>query len=144
MKYCPTRKGKTLLMYRVYITKRPREIWQLDRSLNKREMTFSGYWMFTTFREYCLVPEEHTFEEETFLSLDIQRHAPIIWAKPNWISFDISLGFIYHHHHHRLQSWNLFFFTTTVFKEICRCNSWKNCTFIWLFWLCWWKNYSYL
>ena len=130
MKYCPARKGKTLLMYRVYITKRPREIWQLDRSLNKREMTFSGYWMFTTFREYCLVPEEHTFEKRTLLSLDIQRHAPIIWAKPNWISFDIYTWFYLSSSPSQTTVIEFIFFTTTIFKEICRCSSWKRCTFI--------------
>ena len=47
--------------------------------------------MFTTLREYCLLPEKqgqshcslmHTFEK-TFLSMQIQIHGPIIWAKPH-------------------------------------------------------------
>ena len=46
----------------------------------------------TTFREYDLLPEKqirsqcsfnHTFEEKTFLTLQMQRHGPIIWVKPN-------------------------------------------------------------
>ena len=87
MKYCSMRKRKTLVMYRVRITKRPREI--CDRFLNKEKWHPQVIWMFSTFREYCLLPDKemrshcsfmHTFQEKTFLSLQMQR-APIIWAK---------------------------------------------------------------
>ena len=59
-------------------------------------------WMFTTFREHGLLPEKqkrshcsfmHAIEEKTFLPFQMQRHDPIIWAKPNWTSFDICTQF---------------------------------------------------
>ena len=54
--------------------------------------------MFSTFREYCLLSEKqicddahcsfmHAFEEKTLLSSQMQRRAPIIWAKFNFIRY---------------------------------------------------------
>ena len=85
MKYCHMRKKKTLVMYRVSITKRPREIG--GRYLNKEKWHSQVIWMFSTFRKYYLLPEKeiwqhcsftHTFEEKKFLSLQMQRRASII------------------------------------------------------------------
>ena len=48
--------------------------------------------MFTAFIDYYLLPEKqmqshcsfmHIFEEKTFLSLQMQKYASIIWVKPN-------------------------------------------------------------
>ena len=86
------RKKKTLL---ICINKRPRAF---NRFLNKVKWHSQVIWMFTTFREHCLLPEKqkrshcsfmHAIEEKTFLPLQIRRHGPIIWAKPDWTSFDI-------------------------------------------------------
>ena len=94
------RKEKTLIdMSRVCITKRPRA---LDRFLNKLKWHSQAIWMFTTFKEHCLVPEKqkrshcsfvHAIEKKPFLSLQIQRHGPIIWVEPNWTSLDICTQF---------------------------------------------------
>ena len=57
--------------------------------------------MFTTFREYCLLPEKqmqshsrfiHTFKK-TLQFMQKQRHGPMIWVKPSWTSFDIYTRF---------------------------------------------------
>ena len=61
--------------------------------------------MFSTFREYCLLPEKqmcddahcsfmHTFEETTLLSSQRERRTLIIWAKFNFISYLHSILFI--------------------------------------------------
>ena len=73
------RKKKTLVTYRVCITKRPRDMTALDRFLNKK-MTFSG--CFNVFRQYCFLPEK---EMRLHCNLQMQKHAPIIWAKFNFV-----------------------------------------------------------
>ena len=35
-------------------------------------------------------------------------------------------------------------FTTAIFTKICRCRSWRRCSYMKLFWLCPWSNCSYL
>ena len=63
--------------------------------------------MFSTFREYCSLPEKempshcsfmHTFEEKAFLSLEMQIQVRLIFT----------LNFIYQRHHHRLELQNLY------------------------------------
>ena len=92
------RKKKTLMMYRACIIKRPREIWQYlaDFSIKKNNI-LTVFECFSTFRDYCLLPEKqmqshcsfkHTFEEKTFLSLLMQYLHLIIF---------------YQRHHHRLE-----------------------------------------
>ena len=72
--------------------------------------------MFSTFRKYCSLPEKkmrshcsftYTFEENTFLSLQIQTtcshylgeiQVPLIFTR----------NFIYQRHHHRLELRNLY------------------------------------
>ena len=56
MKYCSMRKRKTLVTYGVCITKRPTEIYY--RFLNKEKWFSQVIWMFSTFRECCLLPEK--------------------------------------------------------------------------------------
>ena len=77
-------KKKTLVMYRVSVTKRQRDIRQHLTDFWIKKMPHF-IWMFSTFREYCLLPVKqiwshcsfmHIFEEKTFLSLLTQRHAP--------------------------------------------------------------------
>ena len=89
-------------MYRVCITKIPREIWQRLTDFEYRKMAFSGYLNIYNFQRVVLVAREadamamyfmYTSEEKTFLSLQIQRHGPINWAKSNWTSFDIYTPF---------------------------------------------------
>ena len=83
------------------LSKRPREIY--DRFLNKGKWHYQVIWMFSTFREYCLLPEKemrshcsfmHTFEEKTFLSLQMQRRVPIIWVEFKFIWYLHSILFI--------------------------------------------------
>ena len=86
-------------MSRVCIIKRPRA---LDRFLNRVKWHSQVIWMFTTFREHCLLPEKqkrshcsfmHTNEEKTLLPLQMRRYGPIIWVERNWTSFDICTRF---------------------------------------------------
>ena len=95
----PEKRKKLIDMSRVCITKRPRA---LDRFLNKVKWHSQVIWMFTTFREHCLLPQRqkrshcnfmHAIEEKTFLPLQMRRHGPIIWAQPNWTLFDICTWF---------------------------------------------------
>ena len=69
--------------------------------MNKEKWNFQVIWMFRTFREYCWLPVKQirshcsimrTFQK-TFQPMQMQRHGPIIWAKPNWTSFDIYTRF---------------------------------------------------
>ena len=68
--------------------------------------------MFTTFREYCLPPQKmiqwhcsfmNTFEK-TFPSIQMQRHGPIIWAKPKWTCLIFTIDFIYQLQHYELET----------------------------------------
>ena len=69
--------------------------------------------MFSTFRKYCLLPEKemplhcsfmHTFEENTFLSLQTCSH----YLGEIQVSLMFTLNFIYQRHHLRLEIRNLY------------------------------------
>ena len=87
LKYCSMRKKKILSVHKVCIIKRSREIWKtLDRFMIKEKWHSYVIWMFTNFREYCLLSEMcmalhcsfmHTFEGNTFLSLRMQMQMQI-------------------------------------------------------------------
>ena len=73
-------------------------------------MTFSGYWNVCNFQRELVVARKAdavafqlyaTFEEKTFLSLQIQN--------PTELRFIFTFGFVYQRHHHRLESWSLYF-----------------------------------
>ena len=85
----------------------------------------------------------YTFEK-TFQPTQMQRHCPIIWAKPNWTSFDIYTRFSLSTSPSQNRVQGFIFCATTIFTEICRCSSWKRRTFIKLSCLCSWNNCSYL
>ena len=100
--------------------------------------------MFRTFREYCLLPEKqmrlhcsimHTFEK-TFQPTQMQRHGPIICAKPNWISFDIYTRFSLSTSPSQTRVMGFIFCATAIFRSICRWSSWQKRTFIELFYNC--------
>ena len=89
-------------------------------------MTFSGYLhVQRNFIEYCLLPEKqmrshcsfmHAFEEKTFRSLQMQRHAPIYLGKIQ-LRLIFTLDFIYQRHHHRLELWNFYFLQTPYLQR---------------------------
>ena len=110
--------------------------------------------LMTTVTVYCLPPESqmrsncrfmHTFER-SFLSIQIQRHGPIIWVKPNWILFDIQWNtqFYWSTSPSQTRFMEFNFVTTAIFIEICGCSSLKRCTSTWVFWLCWRNSCSHL
>ena len=151
MKYCSMNIEKTLLMYRPCITKRLRKIWQrlTDFWIKKND---TPIWMFRTFREYYLLPEKQMRShcsiiyifEKTLQPIQTQRHGPIIWAKPNWTLFDFHTRFYLSTPPLQTRVMEFVFCPTAISTEICKCSSWKRCTFIELFWLCSWNNCSYL
>ena len=153
LKCCSMSILKTLLMYRIYITKRPREILQrLADFWVKKKWHSQVIWMFRTFGEYSLLPEKqmrlhcsimHTFEK-TFQPMQMQRHGPIIWVKPNWTSFHICTRFSLSTSPSQARVMGFIFCTTAISTEIWRCSSWQRRTFIELFWLCSWNNCSHL
>ena len=87
LKYCSMRKKKILSVHKACIIKRPREIWKtLDRFMIQEKWHSYVIWMFTNFRECCLLSEMymalhcsfmHTFEENNFLSLRTQMQMQI-------------------------------------------------------------------
>ena len=111
MKYCAMSIEKTLFMYRVCIIKRPRETWlHLTEFLIKKNNISRLFKCLQNFREYCLPPQKmiqwhcsfmHTFEN-TFPSMQMQGHGPIIWAKPNWTCLIFTIDFIYQSPHYEL------------------------------------------
>ena len=120
-------------MYSLHYQKTKRDMTAQNRFLNKEKWHSQVIWMLFTFREYSLLPEKqmrshctlmHTLEEKTFLSLQIQRHRPIIWANFNWTSFDIYTGFYLSTS--PSQTMEFMFFTTAIFTETFRCSSWKR------------------
>ena len=125
---------KTLVMHRVCIINRSREILQhlTDFWINKNDIL--RLFEFLELSEYCLLPEKqmrshcnimHTFEK-TFQPMQMQRHCPIIWAKPNWTSFHIYTRFSLSTSPSQTRVQGFIFCTTTIFTEICRCSSWKS------------------
>ena len=87
----------------MHYQKTKRDMTALDRFLSKEKWHFQVIWKFSTFREYCLLPEKqmrsnlsfmHTYEEKTFLSLQMQRHERIIWSKFNLVWYLHSILFI--------------------------------------------------
>ena len=102
MEYCSMSIVKTLLMYKVCITKRPREIWQCltDFWIKKNDIL-------RLFE--CLELSESTacyqksrcdrivalciLFKRLFEPMQMQRRGPVIWAKPKWTSFDIYTRF---------------------------------------------------
>ena len=86
----------------------------------------------------------YAFFWKTFQPTQMQRHSPIIWAKPNKISFDIDTRFSLSTSPLQTRVMGFIFCATAIFTEICRCSSWRRCIFVQLFWLCSWNNCSYL
>ena len=135
MKYCSMKKKKTLAMYRVCITKRPREIY--DRFLNKEKWHSQVIWMFSTFRKYCLLPEKEIWRIVALciflkkkLSYPYRCKDVLPLFGRNSSSFDIYTQFYLSASPSRTRVTEFTFFTTTIFTEIWRCSSWKRCTFI--------------
>ena len=118
LKYCPMSIVKTLLMYKVCITKRPREISQ----------RLTGFWIkkndILRLSE-CLELAESTacYQKSrcdciVALSILLKRLSnprrckdmvPLFEWNPTGLRLIFTLHFLYQSHHHRLESWDLFF-----------------------------------
>ena len=118
LKYCPMSILKTLLMYKVCITKRPREISQ----------RLTGFWIkkndILRLSE-CLELAESTacYQKSrcdciVALSILLKRLSnprrckdmvPLFARNPTRFRLIFTLDFLYQRHHHRLESWDLFF-----------------------------------
>ena len=128
MKYCSMRKRKTLDQ-EGYMA----DFWIKENDILRLFECFqlSGRTACCQKRRCDRIVALHTFEEKTFLSLQMQRRAPITWAKLKFVWYLHSILFInvtITNHHHIVTEF--IFFTTAIFTEICRCSSWKRCTFI--------------
>ena len=124
----------------LYCQRTKRDMIAFDRFLNKEKRHSQVIWVFATMfaREYCLLSEKKirshcsfmgTFEK-TFLSIQMQRHGPIIWVKLNLRSVNIYTQFYLSTSASQTRVMEFIFHTTAIFTEICRCSSWKRCTFI--------------
>ena len=60
----------------------------------------------------------HIFEENTLLSLQIQRHGPIIWVKPKRTLFDIYTLFYLPNFPSEIRDMGFIFFTIAIFTEM--------------------------
>ena len=122
MKYCSMRKEKDFALPKDQ--ERYDTPWQI---LNKENFFFFRRVPLAT-RKADAIPRKlyGAFEENTFLSLEIQRHGLIIWAKPIWTLFDIYTRFYLSTSPSQTRVMEFIYFTTTIFREICRCSSWKK------------------
>ena len=80
--------------------------------------------MFSTYREYCLLPEKqmrshcnfmHTFEEKTFLQM--QRHERIIWSKLNFVWYLHLILFLNVTIRDQHEPWNFYFLQTPYLQR---------------------------
>ena len=135
MKYCFMRKGKTRVMDRVCITKRPREIY--DRFwINKNDILR----LFECFQLWESTPYCQKRRCDRIVALCIllkKRHSYLYRCKDafplfrrNSSSFDIYTQFYLSTSPSQTRVMEFIFFTTAIFTEIYRCSSWKRCTFI--------------
>ena len=153
VKYCSMSIVKTSLMYRICITKRPREILQrlTDFWIKKNDILRLFECLELSQSTACYQRSRYDrivalciVFEKTFQPMQMQRYGPIIWAKANWTSFDNYTRFSLSTSPSQTRVMGFIFCATAIFTEICRYSSWKMLTFIELFWLCSWNNWSYL
>ena len=131
------RKKKTLVMYRVCITKRPREIWH----------HLTDFWIKKWHPQVVLMFSNSTafFQKrrcDCIVTYRCKNMLPLFGR--NSTSFDIYIRFYLSTSPSQTRVRKSIFFATAIFTEIFTCSSWKRCTFIYLFWLCCWNNCSYL
>ena len=140
MKYSTMRKDETLLMYRVYITKRPWGIWQHLTDFWIKKNYILRLLKCLQLSESIACCQKSRFGRIVALCILLKKGFPTVtdekkmiqpnWTQPNFAWYLHLILFI------NLSPSQTRFFTTTIFTDICRCSSWKRCTFIWLFWLC--------
>ena len=107
--------------------------------------------MFRTFRECCLLPEKQMRSHCSIIILLQRLSNPyrckdmvaLFERNPTELRLIFTLDFIYQRHY-QTRVIEFIFCSTAIFTGICRCSSWKRCTFIELFWLCLWNNCLYL
>ena len=132
MKYCSMSIVKTLLMCKVCITKRLREILQ----------RLTDFWIKINdiLRLFeCLELSESTGKAECdrILALCIllkrlsnprrcKDMVPLFARNLTRFRLIFTLDFLYQRHHHRLRVMRFIFGATAIFTEICRWSSWKR------------------
>ena len=123
-------------MYRVCITKIPREIWQRLTEFWIKENDILRLFECMQLSDSTASYQKNRCDRFVALCILLKRISypcrckdmvPLFGWNLTELCLIFTLDFIYHRHHHRLESWNLFLFTTAIFTETCRCSSWK-CT----------------
>ena len=139
MKYCSVRKEKTLLMYRsLHYQKTERDMTALDRFLNKEIWHSQVVWKFTFFREYCQQPERQMrshcascilLKKRLSYRYRCKGMVPLFGQNPHRTLFDTCTRFYLSTSPSQTRVTEFVFFTTATFAEICKCSSWKRCTY---------------
>ena len=137
MKYCSTRKKKTLLMYRICVAKGPGEIWQhlTDDWITKNDiirlfecLELSESTAFYQKRCDCIVDLCILLKKRLSYFKRCKGMVPLFWRSPTELYLIITFDFIYQRHYHRVMEF--ISFTTAISAETSRSRSWKRCTFL--------------
>ena len=135
MKYCSMRKKKTLVMFTVCTTKRPREIY--DRFLNKKNDTLRlSEWFQLSESTACC--QKRRCDRIVALCILLKKRLSYPYRCKDVLPlfgrnsslFDICTQFNLSASPSQTRVTEFIFFTTATFTEICRWSSWKKCTFI--------------
>ena len=129
-------------MYKVCITKRPREILQRLTGFKIKKNDILRL-------SECLELSESTacYQKswcDCIVALCILLKTNSRRCKDMVPLFDIYTPFSLSKSPSQTRVMRFIFCATAIFTEICRCSSWQRRTFIELFWLCSWKNCAHL
>ena len=128
-------KKKTLVLYRVCITKRPREIY--DRFLNKKSDILRLFECFQL-SESTACWQKRRCDRIVALCILLKKRPSYPYRCKDVLPlfgrnsslFDIYTKFYLSASPSQTRVTEFIFLTTAIFTEIWRCSSWKRCTFI--------------
>ena len=118
MKYCSMSTVKTLLMYEVCITKRPREILQRLTDFWIKKNDILRLFECLELSESTACYQKSRCDRIVALSILLKRLSnprrckdmvPLFARNLTRFRLIFTLDFLYQRHHHRLESWDLFF-----------------------------------
>ena len=118
MEYCSMSIVKTLLMYKVCITKRPREIWQCLTDFWIKKNDILRLFECLELSESTACYQKSRCDCIVALCILLKRLSnpcrckdmvPLFERNPARLSLIFTLDFLYQCHHHRLESWGLSF-----------------------------------
>ena len=118
MKYCSMSTVKTLLMYEVCITKRPREILQRLTDFWIKKNDILRLFECLELSESTACYQKSRCDCIVALCILLKRLSnpcrckdmvPLFAWNPTGLRLIFTLDFLYQRHHHRLESWDLFF-----------------------------------